>query len=264
MQLLRYFYNITFYFAFIFISFFLPFLVLFSSSILSSLSLPSFLRVPFIFASPLCSDSVFKYRGHPGAAQRGAVCSGVKPTARASSSACCGTRVASVRKYRTRSPTTQTHGCISFSSETPLPSRTWTLAVILRLHFPKQSGILSAFLCVWRLLYSPLHPEPLWCVDPPQPPTPPNAPLPLWLNSWGLQGINKGGSVSREEEMVCHSVRGSRLDHGRPVFKLQPHLCVSLQTVFSSLSLSIFDADKDIWAAWMNSREPVPLISKRK
>lgn len=47
---LQHFYYIAFYSHF---KFFFPFLDLFSSSILSSLSHPSFLRVPFIVASPL-------------------------------------------------------------------------------------------------------------------------------------------------------------------------------------------------------------------
>lgn len=76
-----------------------PFLVLFSSSILLSSSALSFLPLhAIVFASPLCSDSVFKYWGHPGAAQRGAVCRGDQPSAWASSPAGSGTRVPSVCK----------------------------------------------------------------------------------------------------------------------------------------------------------------------
>lgn len=66
-----------------------------------SLSLPSSASPPLTYPSPTPSlflDSVFKYWGHPGVAQRGAVCGGVQSAAGSPSPACTGTRVPAVCK----------------------------------------------------------------------------------------------------------------------------------------------------------------------
>lgn len=191
--------------AYLFISF-SPF---WSSSLSPSCPLYLFLpppRGPLIFASPLCSDSVFKYRGHPGAAQRAAGCGGVQPAARASSSARSGTRAASVRKYP--GPKTQMHRC------TPP-----TVHVDLSSHFVFGFPPLPKW---QRLSVFGIASPPGASLPPPPDPTHTHThtllfPSPL-IELLGLWGINKGGSVSREEVMVCHSVRGWRLCRAHPVF----------------------------------------------
>lgn len=74
-----------------------------------------------------------------------------------------------------------------------------------RVSLPSSSVCASHCLC-HLLLFAPqsLHPKDssLLC-DPPPPPLP----SPLFELVWP-QGTNKEGSVSGEEEMVCHSVRG--------------------------------------------------------
>lgn len=70
----------------------------------ASLSLPSSVS-PSLYIIPLFIDSVFKYWGHPGVAQRGVVCSGGHSAARTPASACTGTRVPPVCKCMTHTKT---------------------------------------------------------------------------------------------------------------------------------------------------------------
>lgn len=140
---------------------FLLYCLLFAFQIPFPLSGPFLILHPVLFISsflPPCavyccistsSDSIFKHWGHPGAAQRGAGRSGVEPAAGASSSACSGTRVAAVRKCRTRSPKTHAHT----HSTQVLPSVTWNFSPLVHVDiscfvyiFPNRvdSGSLSS------------------------------------------------------------------------------------------------------------------------
>lgn len=70
------------------------------------LFISSFLCIPSLYIITLFLDSVFKYWGHPGAAQRSVVCSGGQSAARTSPSSCTGARVPAVCKCMTH---TETH-----------------------------------------------------------------------------------------------------------------------------------------------------------
>ncbi len=81
------------------------FLALFPLFLPPRLLISSFLCIPSLYIISLFTDSVFKYWGHPGVAQRGVVCSGGHSAARTPASACTGTRVPPVCKCMTHTKT---------------------------------------------------------------------------------------------------------------------------------------------------------------